>query len=254
MTDAFTLTPLGTGTAWTTADHAQSGYLLDMGGRRICIDLGAGALAQMMSHVNPGELDLIAITHAHPDHCIDLFALHVYLAHGPGAGRRIPLHTPPGLRSRFKGFGGVDHWEEVFAESEMPPPTGEREVLPGITLSWQEVPHLEHTFALRVDHAGRSVCFGADCGPNAELGPFAAGVDLLILECSFGLGPVPDGVPHLDAASVIEIAREARPRELWLTHCYPGHDRIAVRDAVAAGLDCPVAWAAEGPPLGPVAA
>lgn len=249
MPSSLRLTPLGTGTAYTRGGRTQTGFLVRVGGHHVVLDLGAGALARLLDEVDPAELDALVITHAHPDHCIDLFALHVYLAHGPGRDDPLPLHTPRGLAARFSAFGGVDHWDEVFATSELPPPAGRRQLGPELTLAWQEVPHLPPTFALRLEHGGRSICFGADCGPNDVLGPFARGVDLLILECSFGTGPVPDGVPHLDAAEVADIARVARPGRLLLTHCYPEHDRRATLDAVADAVDCPVAWAEEGVPV-----
>lgn len=246
MPTSLTLTPLGTGTAYTDGGGAQSGYLVRAGGHQVVLDLGAGTLSRLIDETDPAAIDAVVVTHAHPDHCVDLFALHVYLAHGPGRPTALPLFTPPGLAGRFAGFGGVDHWHEVFATEELPPPGGRRDLLPGLSLGWQEVPHLDHTFALRIDHDSGSVCFGADCGPNRELGPFARDVDILILECSFGLGPVPEGVPHLAAREVIDIARAARPGRLLLTHCYPEHDRTATLEAVAADLDCPVAWAQEG--------
>ena len=240
------LTPLGTGTAYTRGGRTQSGYLVRAGAHQLVLDLGAGALARLLDETDPDALGAIVVTHAHPDHCADLFALHVYLAHGPGRDAALPLFTPPGLADRFRRFGGVDSWDEVFATRELAPPAGQSEILPGVVLAWQEVPHLEHTYALRVEHAGRSVCFGADCGPTPALAPFARDVDLLMLECSFGLGPVPEGVPHLAADDVIAIAEAARPGSLLLTHGYPEHDREAVRARVAAALDCPVAWASEG--------
>ena len=246
MPSSLRLCPLGSGTANTRVGGSLSGFGVRAGAHAVVLDLGAGALARLLDEADPAELDALVITHAHPDHCIDLFALHVYLAHGPGRQEPLPLFTPPGLAGRFSAFGGVDHWDEVFATSELPPPAGRLQIRPELTLAWQEVPHLPPTFALRLEHGAGSICFGADCGPNDELGSFARDVDVLILECSFGTGPVPGGVPHLDAAGVVDIARAARPGRLLLTHCYPEHDRRATLTAVSDALDCPVAWAEEG--------
>ena len=62
------------------------------------------------------------------------------------------------------------------------------------------MPHLDPTYAVRVDGRSASLCYGADCSPSDALVDLARGCNLLLTECAFGASAVPDGVPHLNAA------------------------------------------------------
>ena len=198
--------------------------------RRVCLDLGAGALNLLQAHIRPEALDLVVISHLHPDHFIDLLALRVYMVWGPGAGRRLRVVGPPGLRAVLGGLAdeGLD---AAFSFEELGGPAPVTALGDGVRVSHRQVPHLPPTFATRIDVGHRSVCFGADCAPNEELPDFAQGVDLLMTECSFGAGAIPDGAMHLNATAAGEIARRAGAGQLVIAHCFPEWD---LEDAVAA--------------------
>jgi ribonuclease BN (tRNA processing enzyme) len=235
--------PIGVGTAYSAYGLAQASFLVSAGERRILLDAGAGSLNRLQRHLDPARLDAVVISHLHADHCADLLALHVYLAWGPGAGARIPVLGPAELRERLVRFTGSDNGWEVLEFASLAQPGGSRDLGDGLRLSWQEVPHTDPTFAIRMDWGGSSVCYGADCGPNDTLAAFAEGVDLLILECSFGAEPIPDGVPHLNAAEAARIAAASRARRVLLTHCYPEYARPPAVAEVAERVDGPVEFA-----------
>ena len=237
------LTPVGVGTSYSAYGIAQTGFLVRAGSRTVLFDLGSGVMNRLQRHIDPADLDLIAISHVHPDHCVDLFPLRVYMAWGPGAGRRIPVLGPPALRELLVGFGGEAAWDDAFSFAALARPSGVRDLGDGLRLSWREVPHHPPTYALRLDWNGSSVCFGADCGPNDVLAEFAAGVDVLVLECSFGTERSAAGVPHLNAEEVGRIAARAAPGRLLITHCYPEHDEGEVLAAVGRHHGGPVAFA-----------
>ena len=99
--ERLTVTPVGVGTAYSAPGVDQACFLVEVAGKRILLDLGAGSLNRLQQQIDPVDLDLILISHLHPDHCIDLFSLQVYLAWGPGKGV-----THPGARDR-RSFGRV---------------------------------------------------------------------------------------------------------------------------------------------------
>jgi ribonuclease BN (tRNA processing enzyme) len=241
------LVPVGVGAAYSRPGEAQSCYLVRAGDRAVALDMGSGALNRLQEQIRPEELDAVVVTHMHPDHCVDLLALRVYLAYGPGAGAG-PLRVlgPPELRRRLVGFGGSDAWDEVMRFEALTGAAGERDLGGGATLRYRQVPHLPPTFALRVDAGGGSVCFGADCADNDELPALAEGADVLLCECSFGAAPVPDGVPHLNGGMAGAIASRAGAGRLLLTHCFPEQDREAALAAARGAFAGPVAWAERG--------
>jgi ribonuclease BN (tRNA processing enzyme) len=239
------LVPVGVGAAYARPGEAQSCYLVRAGGTAVALDLGAGALNGLQRHVAPEELTAIVITHLHADHCIDLLALRVYMAFGPGAGRTVRVLGPPRLRERLAAFAGPDDWQALRFE-ELAGAAGERELGGGVALRYRQVPHLPPTFALRVEAGEGAVCFGADCADNDELPVLAAGADVLVCECSFGADEVPAGVPHLNGAQAGRIAARAGARRLLLTHCFPEHDRDAALAAAAAEFPGSATWAVQG--------
>lgn len=240
------IVPVGIGSAYSAPGEAQSCYLVSAAGRAIAIDLGSGALNLLQRQIAPEELDAVVITHLHADHCVDLMALRVYMAWGPGAGRVLRVHGPPDLRDRLVAFSGSDGWDRSFVFEHLAPGGGRIDLGEGVTLRHREVPHLAPTHAVRVDHDGRSICFGADCAPGDELVELARGCDLFICECSFGAEQVPEGVPHLNAVDAGTIAARAGVGRMLLVHCSPEFDREEALTQARATFGGPVEWARQG--------
>ena len=107
------------------------------------------------------------------------------------------------------------------------------------------MPHLPPTHALRVEVGGKSVTYGADCRPNDALPELAQGTDILVVECTFGDGDIPEGAMHMNARAVGEMAAAARPGQVLLVHGDPAVDRDASVDIVRQAYDGPVEWARE---------
>jgi len=237
--------PVGVGSAYARYGEAQSCYLVRCAGAQVCLDMGAGSLNRLQAHLAPEDLTAVVVSHLHPDHMIDLLSLRVYMAWGPAAGRVLPVWGPPGLRDRLAAHG--DEGLHALSFAELAPAGGDVDLGGGLTLRYRTVPHLEPTFALRLELNGASVCFGADCRPNDALVELATDADVLICECSFGAGEVPEGVPHMTAADAGGTARRAGARRLLLTHCYPEFDRdealAAARRAAGDGVE--VQWAVQ---------
>ena len=241
---ALSLVPIGVGTAYAREGEVQSAYLVRADGAEILLDLGAGALNRLQSVCDPARLDLLVVSHAHPDHCADLFALRVLMAYGPGAGASIRTLLPEGLKERLVAFAGADGWgwmrDEVLARGGGETSVGDVRVVQ------REVPHVAPTHAVRIEAGGRSLVYGADGIVSDALIDLATGCDLLVCECSFGAEPAPPGPAHLDAMGAGRIAARAGAGALLLTHCYPEHDRDAAVRAAREEFKGPVAFAAQG--------
>jgi hypothetical protein len=61
--------------------------------------------------------------------------------------------------------------------------------------------------------------------------------DDLLVEASFGEGPVPPGAEHLDAPAIVELAEATRPGRILLTHIQMGHDPALAAAAVRSRFD-----------------
>jgi ribonuclease BN (tRNA processing enzyme) len=241
VNNGLTLIPVGTGAAYCGPGEAQSCYLVQGAGSTVCVDLGSGALGALQAHVTPHEIDLIVVTHLHADHLVDLLALRIYLAFGPGRGHRARVLGPPGLREMLTRFDGDNHWE-AFDFETFDAESGAIQ-LGNVQMTYREVPHLPPTYAVRFDLAEASVCLGADCRDNDALPELAQGVDVLVCECSHGAGPAPKDTIHLDAAQAAAIATRAGASALFLTHCPPDHDRAEALAVARRNFSGPVEWA-----------
>jgi ribonuclease BN (tRNA processing enzyme) len=243
---SLTVTPIGVGAAYARVGEAQSCYLVRFGEAALVLDMGAGALAGLREQISVEQIDLIAISHLHPDHCAGLFALQVYLAHGPGKGTRIPLIGPATLPERFCAFDGGDDWTDVFVLAALDPDGGEIDAGEALRVRYAPVPHTGMTFAFRVDGGGGSVTYGADCRMNDALVALAEGSRVLILETGNGPGPSAAGSIHLSGEDAGVLAHRAGVDELLLTHCFPDHDRDATLAAARRAFSGSVRWAEQG--------
>jgi ribonuclease BN (tRNA processing enzyme) len=238
--------PVGVGAAYAADGLAQSCTLVRGGGVAVAVDLGSGALNRLQQEIPPEDLDVVVITHLHPDHCVDMMALRVYMVWGPGRGRVVRVLGPPGLRDRLAAFSGSEGWDQAFRFEELAADGGEVELGGGLVLRHREVPHLPPTHALRFEREGVAACHGADCAPSEALVELAAGCDLLMCECTFGADPVPDGVPHLNAEDAGRIAARAGVGRLLLVHRQPEHDADRALARVREAFGGPVDWAVPG--------
>lgn len=241
MSDPLRVTPVGVGAGYARVGEVQSAYLVQGAGTSLCLDLGAGALNALQAHITPHRLDALVISHCHPDHCVDLFALRVWMIWGPGRGHRLRVIAPSDLPDLLGAFAGVEGWETAFAFE----PIGSEHRVGDLTLTTRAVPHSGPTHAIRVDAAEQSITYGADCRHNDALPSLAAGTDILIAECGDGTTSRAQPV-HMTGDEAGRTAAAAGAGRLLLTHCYPEHDRDATLSAARAAFAGPVDWARQG--------
>lgn len=245
------LTTVGTGTAAPTAGRVQSGHLIEAGEVRLLMDCGSGVAARLADlSVRWQDITHLAISHFHADHVIDLPTLLYSWRYGdlPPRTRRLDVIGPQGtvrLLSRFAGvFGdGLLALGFPIAVRELAP--GDGITLPdGVALRCVKVPHTDESVAYSVERSGRRIVYTGDTGPDAELGRWAKGCDVLLSECS-----LPDSMAmstHLTPTWCGALGAAARPGLLVLTHFYPPVQAVDVRALVGAAFDGPLALATDG--------
>ena len=74
-----------------------SGYLVRVGrDRRADLDAGPGTFAHLQQCVDPATVDAVIISHHHPDHWTDLYALATHAQYALGR-RDVPVYAPARL-------------------------------------------------------------------------------------------------------------------------------------------------------------
>ncbi len=219
----------------------------------LLLDCGPGAYGELQRHLDPAALGAVGLTHLHPDHCLDLCALHVAGRHSPTAPwPMLPVYGPPGTRERIAAAYRADPADDLdttaaelaqrFAFTDW---VIEQRIGP-FTVTTARVDHPVETHAVRVDDGTTTLVYSGDTGPCAALVDLAADADLLVVEAGFGVQPDPDPGVHLTADQAGDHAARARVRRLLLTHIPPWYDPLLVSDAAAERFDGEIGLARPG--------
>lgn len=231
-----------------------SSYLVSSGSGadafHLLLDCGSGSYGELQRHLDPSRLGAVGLSHLHPDHCLDLCALHVAARHSPTAPwPSIPVYGPPGARDRivaaYRAAPDADPGAELdgwFGFTDWRP---EQRIGP-FTVATAPVAHPVATVAIRVDDGTHTVVYSGDTGPCEALVELAHGADLLICEAGYGVDVDPPPGVHLTGAQAGDHAARAGVGRLLLTHLAPWHDPFLVADAAADHFDGEITLARTG--------
>ncbi|MFM2105383.1 MAG: hypothetical protein RL338_415 [Chloroflexota bacterium] len=242
------LTVVGAGPAWSDRPGAVGAcYLVRTGGTSIVLDLGHGAYAGLAGLVEPSAIDAVVVSHLHPDHFVDLVPLRHYLRFGCTPPRRGRVLGPAGLATRLDAL----HGEPGFAAASLdiePLAVGVATV-GELSLESRLVTHTAESYGFRVAPAGRpapGLVYSGDCGRDEDLDPLVRPGDAVLVEASFGPGPVDPGALHLDGGSAGRLAARTGARELLLTHLLDWRAADATIAAARRGFDGPIRLVSPG--------
>jgi ribonuclease BN (tRNA processing enzyme) len=235
---SLTLTVLGCDGSYAGAGGACSGYLVRSGGTALWLEAGPGTLANLQRHLDLDELDAVILSHAHPDHWVDVLPYHNVARYlRPRQG--VPVWSPARVRDLAEEVNGklgpAFDWQVVTS--------GDQVGVGDLTLTFSRTDHPGETLAVRVDGGGASLGYSADTGPGWSLSALGSGLDLALCEATL---PRADErrVQHLSARQAGTSARAAGAAELVLTHLQPGLDAERSRAEGAAAFGAPVHVAA----------
>ena len=241
MSDAtFQLDVLGAGPAWSDRPNASgAAYLVRSESTSVLLDLGQGSFPRLIQEIEPSRLDAVVISHLHPDHFIDLVPLRLYLALQVAPPRHVRVIAPAGLAERIDALHDRPGFTAATLDCE-PPPDGPI-TIGDLTLEMRRVTHTADSHAIRLaPRHGPGLVYSGDCGRAMDLAPLIRPGDALLVEVSFGAGPVPTGANHLDAPAIAGLVRSSGPGMVLLTHLQMGLDRARPVEILQAATDVPV--------------
>jgi ribonuclease BN (tRNA processing enzyme) len=219
------LTVVGCSPAWPNPGGAHSGYLVE-GPGAVLLDCGPGVLGRLRRDSDGSggwpEVDAIAITHFHLDHCGDLVPWVWGSMYRGDARARPELWLPPDGERRLEevgaalGFRGM--FGDVFELREYA--AGQPFDSAGLSVTATPVPHYGlDAYGFRVTDGARTLAYSGDSAPGEGLQALAHEADLFVCEATLERGEL-DGEPrgHLSLAEAEAAFEASGARELLLTH------------------------------------
>jgi ribonuclease BN (tRNA processing enzyme) len=223
----------------------------------LLLDFGPGAMGALYRYLDPRELDAIALSHLHADHCLDLCGYYVAACYSPSAPwPRRTVYGPSNAAMRIAQAYDVPHGTGEVSEQD-----------PSVAMhfdwrTWQpsqrigpftvrtvRVAHPVEAYAIRVEEdvpGGGVLVYSGDTGPTEALIQLAHSVDLLLVESSFLDQPGnPDGM-HLSGAQAAAIGQAAGVAAVVLTHIPPWYEPDRVLAEAAPHFDGPISLAKPG--------
>lgn len=239
---------LGSSGTYPTPGRPASGYLLEHRSTRVWCDAGPGTFPALWDLVDLGDLSGVVISHAHPDHCIDLFALYHALAYGNVGRGRLSVWGPVSVFERLAGFLSPDDPGRLASVFEINPvDTGDSITVGDIDIGFAATDHSVPTLASRWQADGRVFAFSGDTGPKGPWAGVADDADLFLCEASYqGESGSHEYPYHLTAGEAGRIARERQASRLIITHIPPHLDGTVSVDEAERAFDRPVALAVPG--------
>ena len=217
----LSLLVLGCDGSWPGPGGAGSGYLVRSASTTLLVDAGPGTFANLQRFVDPGSVDGVVLSHAHPDHWTDVYGFDLFARYVTGRSG-IPVYAPGGLEERaaLSGSSALT-WHTVG--------DGHRVTVGDLQCSFVRTDHRPETVAVRVDGGARALGYSADSGPEWSLGELGTALDLVLCEATFTSKH--EGVAgHMSARQAGMQARSAGARRIVLTHRWPTVDASAVGD------------------------
>jgi ribonuclease BN (tRNA processing enzyme) len=232
------LTVVGCAGSFAGPDSPASCYLVEapFEGRtyRLLIDLGSGAFGPLQRYSSIRDIDAIALSHLHADHCFDMSGFYVVSRYHPdGRFGPIPVLAPDDADSFLALAYGSGENAGMMAQFQFAAWQDHGTVQLGpFTVTSVLVNHPVQAYALRVATDTATLVYSGDTGLSEALAELVQGADLFLCEASFvesGSNP-PD--LHLTGAEAGRYAARGEVGRLLVTHIPSWTDRAEVESDV----------------------
>ncbi len=226
------LTVIGSGTGVPSLRRGSPALAVQAGGRLLLLDLGGGTLRAMLQYgLNFNQIDILALSHRHPDHVGDLVPFLFATRYALGYTRQEPFWLLAaqgfaGFYTRLKSAFGdwVEPPEGLMKLQELSAEDRDEVHWEGLTVKSAPANHIDGSLAFRLEAESRSIVYSGDTDVSDSLVALAQGADLLVLEAA-----TPYKTPgHLTPVEAGRLAARAGVQRLLLTHFYPPCDEVDV--------------------------
>ncbi len=183
---------IGSGTGVPSRRRGSPAVGVKAGKYFVLLDIGSGTLRAMLNYdLNFNDIDILCLSHHHPDHVGDLVPFLFASRYRLGYTRQLPVWL-----LAAQGFGEFQQNLKSAWGEWVEPPAGLMQVqelardrpdtfrLADLTIKTAPVNHIATSLAYRLESGGRAVVYSGDTDWSDTLIELARGADLLILEAA----------------------------------------------------------------------
>ena len=214
---------------------------------RLLLDLGNGALGALQRYASLESIDVVVLSHLHPDHCLDLCSFYVARKYVPGGPMvQLPVYGPHGAEERIARAYAVSSSANLADQFDFHDFPAEPFMLGPLSVAVTQVDHPVLAYAIRVTEGDNSLVYSGDtaiCGPIEEI---AKGADVLLAEASFLESEPNPSHLHMTGKDAASLARRAGVGCLVLTHIPPWHSPDEVLADASPHFSGPTMLATQG--------
>jgi ribonuclease BN (tRNA processing enzyme) len=240
------ITILGSGTGTPQLARNSSGLYIQSSKVKAIVDMGAGTLRRMCeAKIDYREIDLIALTHFHPDHITDFisFLFASNYAYGLKRTDLINVIGPNGLKQFYESLVQIfGHWvvpsDNRLRITEMSATELDIFEMDGIRIRSAASIHSFPALSYRIEADNVSLSISGDTDFSENLINLARDSNILICECS-----MPDSMKiqgHMTPSEAGTLGTQASVKQLILTHFYPPCDEVDVLSAARSNFTGPI--------------
>ncbi len=178
---------IGSGTGVPRLRRGSPAVGVKAGESFILLDIGSGTLRAMLHYdLNFNDIDILCLSHLHPDHVGDLVPFFFASRYSLGYTRKKPFWL-----LAAQGFSEFqEKLQSVWGEWVEPPDgllrlqelAGDRRdnfTMDGVTITTAPVNHIAGSLAYRLEYAGQAVVYSGDTDWSDSLIDLARGADLI---------------------------------------------------------------------------
>ncbi|BCY10484.1 MBL fold metallo-hydrolase [Actinoplanes sp. L3-i22] len=235
------ITVLGGCGAWPLRGEACSGFLVELDGFRLVVDVGYGTMPRLPSP----DIDAVIVSHGHPDHCADLNPLLRARVLRAEPAPPLPVFAPGGALDAVLALDRPGMLDSGLDLHEFVP--GDRFEAGPFRVETALLPHWVPNAGLRISAGGQVLAYTGDCGPSPEVARLARDADVFLAEASH-LDDVPkEAVGFLSSATIAGgEAAQAAAGHLVLTHLFAETPPEEAAEAARSRFDGEVTVARSG--------
>lgn len=227
------LTCIGRYGPYPKAGAACTCYLIRHQGKNVVLDLGCGALTQLLKILRAEQIDALVLSHLHADHMGDALTLRYALEVARKMGRReepLPVYMPDTPAAEAGLLSSHAMIDARFVSDGFGCEIG------GMQASFALMPHAVPSYAVALEAQGKKMVYSGDTRDGERLVPFAKGADILLMEAAILSQHKTPGMQHVTAVEAGFIGADAGVKKLLITHIFPEYDENEILAEVRQGF------------------